>query len=623
MKTFFFKILSIVCPVCITSCSESDNSDLTNNKEPTPEESKTFTFKGNTTSNYKVNLISSDSIPINTDKLNAELDGKTVEINRVDEKTWAYLFSGLTISENDILLNFKINDDSYTISHKIQKIQLKSTPQQINDSYLTEINNAKKEISDPKLSSVITNHSNVFNHLWSNASQEEKQQFAEFYSVNKEIFDKLIDGNQSDNQNNVFTARATSISISDSNKQALVFGASIFTLGESIHLGAAAVRLGRPLIASAFVLSASVSFISAEAIWENFSNKKLELVKMSTNSITPKVFSVNNSTFQQNEGQTKSYPINITLQNISENSKSPILSRVWNNYKSLVTITSSINSVINFVNDFNPFSNIPVLSPPKLPPALSETRTINEEEYYLLAISKGSSKLEQIETFSGSGINLNFNKKENEDYNKIKKIQTSVGISLDTDFGSVNTNLPIEVLIKDCNEDFGGEAYTTEECDVCVGGNTGKTEEEECKENPFIGNWTAISFNGGYSIGELVKSGFISECNVYSQQWTINSASANITESNISVNGSQKTGASRSSSSEGVVDCESFNIEFRNDNFTINDSYTIKSDGIADLDTQIEFGEGESEPVLTSVTLKISGSKLVLNNGSVTLTFEK
>jgi hypothetical protein len=145
-------------------------------------------------------------------------------------------------------------------------------------------------------------------------------------------------------------------------------------------------------------------------------------------------------------------------------------------------------------------------------------------------------------------------------------------------------------------------------------------EKIECIENPFIGNWTAVSFNGGNSMGELQKSGFISECNVYTEQWTVNSASANITESNISISISQRTGNSGYESSGGVVDCESINIEFENDNFSINDSYTIKNDGInADLDTEIDC-EGEGNNIST---LSISGNKLTFKYCELTLTFEK
>lgn len=145
-------------------------------------------------------------------------------------------------------------------------------------------------------------------------------------------------------------------------------------------------------------------------------------------------------------------------------------------------------------------------------------------------------------------------------------------------------------------------------------------EKTECIENKFIGNWTAVSFNGGKSMGELQKSGFISKCNVYTEQWTINSASANITENNLSININQKTGNSSYASSEGEIDCESINIEFENGNFTINDSYTIKNDNInADLDTETDC-EGEANNIST---ISINGNKLTFKYCELTLTFEK
>ena len=606
MKKIFYLLLAILFSI---SCSKKQNSvdeDLTQ---------QTFSFNGGETFNYKVNLISTDSIPFDSENIQAEIDGKTLEINKIDETTWGYAIIGTPNSSIDV--TFTIDKDSYIITHQIKEIVLESTPKVISENLFNQIETAKNEITNPNTSSEISKISNVFDDLWIKASNQEKKEFAEFYSVNKQLFDDLI--NISTSENKSISNKLNKTLISDSNKYALKFGLSVYTLGTSVQLGIRS--LGNPLAATAFAAAAVISFNVAVDTWVTYSNLKLEIIDFDIEEEfeSKSSLKVKTTNYTQNENTTKFYELNINTKNISENSKSPILARVWNNYKNLKGITESINSVIDFVNDYNPFSTIPSLEYPNPPPVLTEKRPLNSEDYKNLTISKGNDNLNQTESFSNGGINLKFSKKENIEYEKTK-ISASVGVNLNSDYGNANTSFPITVLLKDCNDDYGGEAYTAEECDVCVGGNTGKTEEEVCKENPFIGNWTAINFNGGKIMGELQKSGFISECNLYTEQWTLNSASANITENNLSMSISQKTGLSSYSSEGGLVDCESFKIEFENDNFTINDSYTIKSNGSnADLDTEIDC-EGEGNNIST---LSISGNKLIFKYCELTLTFEK
>tara|TARA_B100000809_G_scaffold266738_1_gene331106 strand:+ start:3764 stop:5641 length:1878 start_codon:yes stop_codon:yes gene_type:complete len=612
MKKTFYYLLALT--LLIISCSKKENII-----EDTPSVTipKTISFNGGKTFNHKVNFISTDSVPISSDILEAKINGETLHIKKIDSSTWAYSLTGITNYDQEINLTFTLNNDNYTVSHKVKEIVLDKTPDVISENFFNQIETSKIDLNDSKINSEIENISNAFDDAWSKATEQQKKEFAEFYTVNKQVFDNLLGDNIP--QNKSFIPLQNKTQISDSNKLALSFGLSVYNLGISIQMGIRSI--GNPPLAIAFAGSALISFKIAEYSWGKYATLQLEILDFELNEEPQNKSSIKQKSsvlsYTQNEGNNKFYSLRVKTRNISENSNSPILARVWNNYQSLNSIAGSINAVIDYANNYNPFIPIPNVKYPNPPAILSETRGLNSDDYKSLSISKGAGNLNQSETFSSGGINLKFSKKTNIEYDETK-INTAVGVALNSEYGNANTSFPITVLLKDCNDVFGGTAFINE-CDVCVGGNTGKTEEEECQENPFLGNWTAASFNGGKSMGEMQRSGFIAECNVYTEQWTINSASINITENNVSINISQSSSASGWSGSEGEVDCESITLKFDTSNFNINDSYTINNSTSANLDTSIDC-EGEGNNIST---LSISNNKLILKYCELTLTFQK
>ncbi|WP_139957261.1 hypothetical protein [Flavicella sediminum] len=561
------KFATFLLLITVLSCSKSsDKIEITPVKD-----GETFVFNGGATFKYEVNLISTDTIPFQEESIEAELNGEKIQINKVDDVTWGYAIANVTASSSVVDLTFKIGQDTYIINHVINEIVLDDTPEEISNTYFDKVEVAKSEITEASTVAEVSKLSDIFDDIWSKATEQEKKEFAEFYTVNKEMFANLINPSSAENKSKesvVYLQNKTSIS--ESNKLALLFAGSVFTLGTSIQAGVRSVA--NPLAAAAFVVAAVISFKVAVRAWNAYSTLQLELIEahFENSQNKSKTASKTNADNIQNEGQNKSYGIHLTLSNISENSEIPIMAKVWSNYKSLQGITEKINSVIAFVNDYNPFSDIPSLDYPSAPPVLKDTRPITEEEYNALTISNNSSKLKQTASYSGGGISLKFDKKKGEDYSDLQKVSVGVSVALNSEFGNVNASMSVDVLLKDCNDDFGGDAFMSE-CDICVEGKTGKTEEEACKENPLFGSWQAISYNGK-SMGTLTEELYNEECDVYLNTHALNSSLMTISEEDFSVT-ENRTVYNVTYSSDGEtneVDCESIVKTPETSNYSVN-----------------------------------------------------
>lgn len=184
----------------------------------------------------------------------------------------------------------------------------------------------------------------------------------------------------------------------------------------------------------------------------------------------------------------------------------------------------------------------------------------------------------------------------------------------------VGGNTKLTPCTVDCNNIAGGTAYLNE-CNVCVMGNTGKTEKEGC-DNPFVGTWTATNFNG-IAVGQYTKtkeSYYISECNFYMQEYTVNSATAIITKTNISISISttDKWVSGYSSNDDGVI-CDTIKTDSSTDNSSYDFPYIITGALSANLDTEASCDDNS---VLVP-TITINGNYLIYKTCELTITFQR
>ena len=139
--------------------------------------------------------------------------------------------------------------------------------------------------------------------------------------------------------------------------------------------------------------------------------------------------------------------------------------------------------------------------------------------------------------------------------------------------------------------------------------------------NPFIGNWKAIQFNS-MEMGEFIDGGYIEECDIYTSNYTINSSTANITNSLASFSITETFTISSSSSDQatGLVDCDSVVVEYETDNNNLSDSYVFLGSNQID-NLQSNYGDA----VITwSIRINSLGQLILDASGDgIVIVFEK
>jgi len=126
--------------------------------------------------------------------------------------------------------------------------------------------------------------------------------------------------------------------------------------------------------------------------------------------------------------------------------------------------------------------------------------------------------------------------------------------------------------------------------------------------NPFIGKWQAFSYNG-LSMGEYEKSGYIEECDVYTEQSTVSASALSITENEVSVVINGIASYSTYSSTDGQVICDSIDLNFQPFTWELSDAYEYQGNtSLNNLhdklgDSEISFPIDLIDPEQLSLTI--------------------
>jgi hypothetical protein len=123
-------------------------------------------------------------------------------------------------------------------------------------------------------------------------------------------------------------------------------------------------------------------------------------------------------------------------------------------------------------------------------------------------------------------------------------------------------------------------------------------------------------------MGEFIDGGYIEECDIYTQNYTINSSTANITNSlaSFSITETSTIVSSSSDQATGLVDCDSVVVEYETDNINLSDSYVFLGSNQID-NLQSNYGDA----VITwSIRINSLGQLILDASGDgIVIVFEK
>lgn len=425
-KQFRFLPLVVMAIFIANGCSSDDNKN---------NDGDSTIIDGGTVYTSQVVTLARENLT--QDTYEGSFNGNSIQIGNSgnNELVFIILPSIATIGNDNLLeipaLNLKVK-------YNVLQTTLTASPEETLQPFITALNNV--DTSDSPQGDKAQNFINSFNQYYASLSETEREQMAEFYYANQELFDQTFSLAGRISENDEFIIRLTAC---ESAKLSFV------TLG---GLAAATFSIAPPVSIIA-ATGAVVSFTTAIENCNNFMTAKIKQAFTKIESWFSERGIQSDEEFLQFENEvTKTLSV-LNGKRAIQSSDSGDGNTYITNFFSTVTsingfVTSSLNGLINDYNNYapsyfqiEPFDNVTV---PNNSPV--NELALTQEEYNKYSFSVASSNV-TIQTISYNNGSINV-KLKIIDLTQVGEegISTSLKYTYTDEFNNKQGSFPIKVV---------------------------------------------------------------------------------------------------------------------------------------------------------------------------------
>jgi hypothetical protein len=328
---------------------------------------------------------------------------------------------------------------TYKNSFKVLKTELTDTPEEIVNDLTTAMYDYISALPDTDTDKVgILKYISDFNNLFEEATTAEKERIALFYEANKTSFDEILYGNYTSLKSTSNCVYCVSSSIK--------FKMSVLAMGAGVAVTWLAPD-GLTRLTGALV--AIIGYKKAVQYGLELTTKRLNVVEMVIASImgTQSTTLKSTTTLKFYDGVQQELSMQVQNRCINENDRQATPTEIQVFFYAFDNFNSSIdklNSVISFVNENVPFTNISLIQNFQLQNLSNETYDLPGEVFDNFTFSIVNPNISLSTSFSSKGkvllkININDN------YLYTEPIVTKMNVTYTDGFNNISKDFDIIV----------------------------------------------------------------------------------------------------------------------------------------------------------------------------------
>jgi hypothetical protein len=467
MKNFKFLMLFWIIGV-VVSCSKDDDNNIDD-------------VTGGEIFTYQVVTVSLPDTTLSLNTYEGRLGNENVTLIRRSENTLCFSISPLAALGS---ADLAIPALGATIHYNIKETQLTESPDAALYGFFYQLNAYEQRVGTPEIPEMETALALVssFNAFYEGASQEEKEITAKFYKANKQLFDEIIFFATSNAQGraSAFEQVERGIDLLATIVLGVAAGAGVLVAADylavaqpsafavlkvvgalitGVALGLAAAKIRDILVAKVTAVSVKIGGIFGQN-GRGATNTALQLVNDTG-------FTTTLNTYRR------------TLNTTDLHSTNTFIFKFFNSYNTYYAVISNLNGAISYINSRLPVS-VPSITVRDIPlNSEGQSEPVSQEIFNQLSLTISNPNLQLVTSSLDSNGQLTLKVKVVGDVPD-GVINSTLNYSYTDNFSNFSGTLPIEV-----------------------------THEED---NPLVGHWVMVSFNGGYAPGEFEPIYNIASC---------------------------------------------------------------------------------------------------------------
>lgn len=428
------------------------------------EENNTINLNGGEIFRYQAVTIILNGVDISQNEYIGVFAGEQVRLKKSGINTLVFSVSPNTPLGKTELVISSLNNA--TVKYEVKDTVLTDTPENTLSTFIGNLNSYSSQVSSSTFPEYQTAYSliSAFNSFYSDADAEQKDVMAKLYKANKASFDYILTSGINGVMDRFTPTNFATVALDlfEASVAGVVVGVVVINVADWL--------VSNPAIFTAVkivgaVLAGVALGLCAESL-RDFLVAKAKAVKLSiSNLFGDNDRNVNNTFVSFQNDMSLTVPINTYRRSVDmtdAGSENILMSLFFSTHSIYTSTLNTINGAIDYINDYNPFYDIPNLIIRNVASvSQSEQEIITSEVFQKLNFSVNHPNLQLVSSSLQSDGQLNM---------KIKIIGTPTVLPVESflnytysdDFSSFSGKLPIEVsntVPREINYTIDGVSY--------------------------------------------------------------------------------------------------------------------------------------------------------------------